>query len=48
MYVIPSRPEIRRVIVNEETIRRQARPLILGENDRPLAWRNEAKNQAAA
>ena len=48
MYAIPSRPEIRRVIVNEETIRRQARPLILGENDRPLAWMNEAKNQAAA
>jgi ATP-dependent Clp protease ATP-binding subunit ClpX len=41
MYVVPSRPDIRRVIVDEETVRRRTRPPIYDGDSRPLAWNDE-------
>ena len=38
MYVVPSRDEIRRVVVDGETLRRGARPRIYAEDGRPLDW----------
>ena len=38
MYVVPSREDIHRVVVDGETLRRRARPRIYAEDDRPLAW----------
>lgn len=43
MYEIPSRPDIRKVIVNPEAIRGEARPLILSENETPLRWSDEER-----
>ncbi len=43
MFEIPSRNDIRKVIVNEETIRGDSRPLILAENETPLHWSDEEK-----
>jgi ATP-dependent Clp protease ATP-binding subunit ClpX len=43
MYEIPSRPDIRKVIVNPEAIRGESRPLILSENETPLHWSDEER-----
>ncbi|MBN1428719.1 MAG: ATP-dependent Clp protease ATP-binding subunit ClpX [Anaerolineae bacterium] len=43
MFEIPSRPDIRKVIVNAEVIRRESRPLILSENEKPLHWSGDEK-----
>lgn len=41
MYEIPSRDDIRRVVVNDDAIRGEARPLLLSESDTPLKWSDE-------
>ncbi len=38
MFEIPSRQDIRKVIVNADAIRQKTRPLILSENELPLSW----------
>jgi ATP-dependent Clp protease ATP-binding subunit ClpX len=43
MYEIPSRPDIRKVVVNPEAIRGEARPLLLSENETPLHWSDEER-----
>jgi len=43
MYEIPSRPDIRKVIVSPEAIRGESRPLILSENETPLRWPDEER-----
>jgi ATP-dependent Clp protease ATP-binding subunit ClpX len=48
MFEIPDRPDIRRVVINRETILRERRPLVLGENDVPLAWRDDPGLTSAA
>ena len=41
MFEIPSRTDIRKVIVNAEAINGESRPLILAEGERPLRWSDE-------
>jgi len=41
MYEIPSRRDIRKCIVNADTIRRKQRPLLLTQSERPVDWRME-------
>lgn len=43
MFEIPSREDIRKVVVNAEVIRRESRPLILSENEKPLRWSGDEK-----
>jgi ATP-dependent Clp protease ATP-binding subunit ClpX len=47
MFEIPSREDISKVVINEDTIRGKMRPLILSENDRPLKWSDEGGEKAA-
>ena len=46
MYEIPSRPEVVKVVVNGETIRRKTRPLLLAETGRPVQWDEELRESA--
>lgn len=41
MFEIPSRQDIRKVVVNAEAIRGEGRPLILSENEKPLQWSDD-------
>jgi ATP-dependent Clp protease ATP-binding subunit ClpX len=43
MFEIPSREDIRRVIVNGDTIRKRTRPMILSESESPLKWSDGEK-----
>jgi len=43
MFEIPSRPDIRKVIVNADAIRGTNRPLILSETEIPLKWSDGEK-----
>lgn len=47
MYEIPDRPDIRRVVITPETIRREQPPRILSEKDVPLKW-SEANDLTSA
>jgi len=47
MYEVPSRSDVRRVVVNGDAIRGQARPLLIGEQDLPVLWGDEALLKAA-
>jgi ATP-dependent Clp protease ATP-binding subunit ClpX len=46
MYEIPSRPEVVKVVVNGETIRRKTRPLLLAQSGRPVQWDEELRESA--
>ncbi|MEJ2208871.1 MAG: ATP-dependent Clp protease ATP-binding subunit ClpX [Anaerolineae bacterium] len=46
MYEIPSRPEVVKVVVNGDTIRRKTRPLLLTKSDRPVQWDEELRESA--
>jgi ATP-dependent Clp protease ATP-binding subunit ClpX len=46
MYEIPSRPEVVKVVVNGETIRRKTRPLLLAQSGRPVQWEEELRESA--
>lgn len=41
MFEIPSRQDIRKVVVSAEAIRGESRPLILSENEKPLQWSDD-------
>ena len=41
MFEIPSRPDIRKVVVTPEAIRGESRPLIKSENEKALSWSDE-------
>jgi ATP-dependent Clp protease ATP-binding subunit ClpX len=43
MYEVPSRSDVRRVVINGDAIRRQARPLLLAESGAPLSWAEPAE-----
>jgi ATP-dependent Clp protease ATP-binding subunit ClpX len=43
MFEIPSRDDIRKVVVNAEVIKQNIRPLILSASEKPLAWRDGEK-----
>ncbi len=43
MFEIPSRPDIKKVIVTPEAIRGEARPLIRSDNEKSLTWSDEEK-----
>jgi ATP-dependent Clp protease ATP-binding subunit ClpX len=47
MFEIPSRDDIRRVIINADAMRGEGRPLILSENEKPLKWSDEGEERAA-
>ncbi|NIM92479.1 MAG: ATP-dependent Clp protease ATP-binding subunit ClpX [Anaerolineales bacterium] len=46
MYEIPSRPEVRKVIVDEDVIRNNLHPAILDANDAPLQFTDELPDAA--
>jgi ATP-dependent Clp protease ATP-binding subunit ClpX len=46
MYEIPSRPEVVKVVVNGDTIRRKTRPLLLNQSGRPVQWDEELRESA--
>jgi ATP-dependent Clp protease ATP-binding subunit ClpX len=41
MYEIPSRDDIRKVVVNDDAILGEARPILLSESDTPLKWTDD-------
>jgi ATP-dependent Clp protease ATP-binding subunit ClpX len=43
MFEIPSREDIRKVVVNGDAIRQTGRPLIMSEAEKPLNWRDGEK-----
>jgi ATP-dependent Clp protease ATP-binding subunit ClpX len=43
MFEIPSRSDIRKVVVTAEAVRGEGRPLILSANEEPLRWSDEEK-----
>jgi len=43
MFEIPSRDDIRKVVISGEAVRGEARPLILSEAEKPLKWRDEER-----
>ena len=43
MFEIPSRDDIRKVLVTAETILGESRPLIISANEKPLSWSDEEK-----
>lgn len=43
MFEIPSREDIRKVVVNADTIRMRARPMILSASEKPLSWSDGEK-----
>jgi ATP-dependent Clp protease ATP-binding subunit ClpX len=47
MYEIPSRSDVRRVVVNPDAITHQARPLLLSRQGRALSWGEEKMEDAA-
>ncbi len=47
MFEIPSRSDIRKVVINAEAIRKESRPLILAEDERQLEWSDGKKERAA-
>jgi ATP-dependent Clp protease ATP-binding subunit ClpX len=47
MYEVPSRSDVRRVVVNGEAIASQSRPLLFGDNGRAVGWGEDALQQAA-
>lgn len=42
MYEIPSRQDVRKCVINADTIRRQARPLLLTNAELPVEWEKES------
>ncbi len=47
MYEVPSRSDVRRVIVNADSINRLARPVLLDDAGQPLTWGDESLDDAA-
>jgi ATP-dependent Clp protease ATP-binding subunit ClpX len=47
MFEIPSRKEIRRVVINREAVLGEGRPLIMAANEEPLRWSDEEEEIAA-
>jgi ATP-dependent Clp protease ATP-binding subunit ClpX len=47
MYEIPSRSDVRRVVVNGDTISQRARPLMLAENGQAVNWGDAALKDVA-
>ncbi|HOA24715.1 MAG TPA: hypothetical protein PKI52_11935, partial [Aggregatilineales bacterium] len=41
MFEVPSRNDIRKVIVNRDAILGKSRPIILSDNEKPLRWSDE-------
>ncbi|MBI4670202.1 MAG: ATP-dependent Clp protease ATP-binding subunit ClpX [Chloroflexi bacterium] len=42
MYEIPSRQDVRKCVINADTIRRKARPLLLTHAELPVEWEKES------
>ena len=47
MYEVPSRSDVKRVIVHADAISHRQRPLLFGEKDQPVGWGDEALQRAA-
>jgi ATP-dependent Clp protease ATP-binding subunit ClpX len=48
MFEIPSRKEIRRVVINRDAVLGDGRPMILSANEEPLPWSDEEGEEIAA
>lgn len=48
MFEVPSNKAVRRVVVDRETIERNARPKLFGEGDQPIAWQDEPSSKPLA
>jgi ATP-dependent Clp protease ATP-binding subunit ClpX len=46
MYEVPSRPDVRRCVINADTVRGQAPPVLLTNSGRPVTWENGLANAA--
>jgi ATP-dependent Clp protease ATP-binding subunit ClpX len=46
MYEVPSLPDVRRCVINADTVRGQAPPLLLTKSGRPVAWETGLANAA--
>lgn len=46
MYEAPSLPDVRRCIINADTVRGQAPPLLLSQSGQPITWDGELKRAA--
>jgi ATP-dependent Clp protease ATP-binding subunit ClpX len=47
MYEIPSRSDVVKCVINGDTIRRNVRPLLLTQSDRPVPWEEEELQETA-
>jgi ATP-dependent Clp protease ATP-binding subunit ClpX len=48
MYEVPSRSDVRRVIVNADAVSQQARPILQGANGRSVGWGDDRRNDNSA
>ena len=46
-YEVPSRSDVRKCVVNADTIRRKVRPLLLSQSDRPVSWEEKELRETA-
>jgi len=46
MYEVPSRHDVAKCVVNGETIRHKARPLLVTKSDLPATWGDQALQDA--
>ena len=46
MYEVPSLPDVRRCVINADTVRGQAPPLLLAQSGLAVAWGNEPARRA--
>jgi len=47
MYEVPSRDDVRKVVVNDDAIRGESRPILLSESGTSLKWSDEDESAAA-
>jgi ATP-dependent Clp protease ATP-binding subunit ClpX len=46
MYEVPSLPDVRRCVINADTVRGVAPPVLMGQAGRPIAWDRPLENAA--
>jgi hypothetical protein len=46
MYEVPSLPEVCRCVINADTVRGQAPPLLLTQSGRAVTWDNDLAHAA--
>jgi ATP-dependent Clp protease ATP-binding subunit ClpX len=46
MYEVPSLPNVRRCVINADTVRGQAPPVLFNRSGRTIAWNDHLENAA--